>query len=51
MLDVFLNQPMEKVIKELPLDDEIKGALLGEESIFKDIYEPLPFMKGQCMKP
>ena len=39
LLDVFLNQPMDKVIKELPLDDEIKSALLGEENIFKDIYE------------
>ncbi len=48
LLDVFLNQPMEKVIKELPLDDEIKGALLGEESIFKDIYELVTlYEKGQ----
>ncbi len=39
LLDTFLDQPMELVLKELPLAGEIKTALLGEEGDFKDILD------------
>lgn len=32
LLDAILGQPMENVMKELPLDDDLRNALLGKES-------------------
>jgi c-di-GMP-related signal transduction protein len=39
LLDTFLDQSMEEAIAELPLADEIKGALLGESGSFKSILD------------
>lgn len=51
LLDTFLDQPMEMVLKELPLADEIKATLLGEEGEFKDILEMvLLYEKGSWDK-
>ncbi|ERI92124.1 HDOD domain protein [Clostridiales bacterium oral taxon 876 str. F0540] len=38
-IDVLLNQPMEQALVDLPLADDIKAALLGEENIFKFIND------------
>lgn len=43
LLDAFLGQPMAVVIEELPLDKEIKAALLGQESPFSDIFDLVIF--------
>jgi len=32
LLDAILGQPMENVMQELPLDDDLRNALLGKES-------------------
>ncbi len=39
LLDTFLDQPMEAILAELPLAEEIKAALLGEPGEFKDILD------------
>lgn len=38
-IDVLLNQPMEKILQDLPIAEDIKAALLGEENIFRSISE------------
>lgn len=50
-LDVFLNQPMETAIRQLPLDDDITTALLGETSMFRDIFDLVTcYEKGRWPK-
>lgn len=39
LLDTFLDQPMDEILRELPLDQEIKTALLGEPGPFKSILD------------
>ncbi len=39
LLDTFLDQPMESVLSELPLAEEIKDALSGEPGAFRDILD------------
>lgn len=39
LVDAFLDQPLEKILEELPISDDIKNALLGGESEFKTIYD------------
>ncbi len=39
LIDAFLDRPMAVVMKELPIADDIKGALLGEEGRLRDVYE------------
>jgi c-di-GMP-related signal transduction protein len=39
MIDAFLDRPMEEVLVTLPLDDDIKTALLGGKNRFRDVYE------------
>lgn len=36
MAAAFLDRPMEEILEDLPLDETIKSALLGEEGLFKD---------------
>ncbi len=38
MIDAFLDRPMEEVLKEIPIDDEIKKALLGFASPMGKVY-------------
>jgi len=40
-LDALLNQPMHEVLKNLPLDDELSGALSGEENSLRGLVELL----------
>ncbi len=39
LLDTFLDQPMEVILQELPLVEDIKSALMGESGPFRDILE------------
>lgn len=39
LLDALLNQPMESLIEDIPLSDDIKGALLGEGGRLRDLHE------------
>ncbi len=51
LLDTFLDQPMESILAELPLDQEIKAALLGEEGDFRYILDMvLLYEKGSWDK-
>ncbi len=51
LLDTFLDQPMENVLAELPLADEIKSALSGEPGPFRDILDlVLLYEKGNWEK-
>ncbi len=39
LLDTFLDQPMHQILKELPLEDDIKSALLGERGPLCDVLD------------
>ncbi len=41
LIDTLLKQPIEKVISQLPLDKEIKEALLGSQTPYKDVLDLL----------
>lgn len=38
LIDAFLDQPMAKILAELPIAEEIKLALLGRENRFQEVY-------------
>ena len=42
LLDTFLDRPMSDILKELPLNDDIKSALLGEAG---DLYNILTLVQ------
>lgn len=39
LIDAFLDQPLENILLDLPICEESKEALLGNDSPFKDPYE------------
>ena len=39
LVHVFLEQPLDQVLADLPVAEEIRGALLGEPGTFRDIFE------------
>jgi len=39
LIDAFLDRPLNEALGELPISDEIKDALLGGQSRFRDVYE------------
>jgi EAL and modified HD-GYP domain-containing signal transduction protein len=39
VMDALLNVPMNDVLKEIPVDEEIKKALLGLPSRYRPIFE------------
>jgi c-di-GMP-related signal transduction protein len=39
LLDVFLHRPLEEILKEMPIAEEIKAALKGEENLFGLVYK------------
>jgi EAL and modified HD-GYP domain-containing signal transduction protein len=39
VIDALLDTPMETVLAKLPLDDAIKGALLGRETPYRPVYD------------
>lgn len=43
LIDAFLGQPLSTILTGLPISIEIKKALLGEQSLFKDVYNLVLF--------
>lgn len=41
MIDTITGMPMETILEELPISEDIKKALLGQENTFSEIYELL----------
>lgn len=39
LIDAFLDQPLAYILSQLPIAVDIKRALLGKESRFKDVYQ------------
>jgi EAL and modified HD-GYP domain-containing signal transduction protein len=39
MVDAFLGRPMEEILADLPLDTEVKNALMGESNRYRDVLE------------
>jgi EAL and modified HD-GYP domain-containing signal transduction protein len=37
LIDSLLNQPLEKILNQLPLDKEIKDTLLGYQTSYRDV--------------
>jgi EAL and modified HD-GYP domain-containing signal transduction protein len=51
LIDAFLDQPLIVALQELPISDEIKNALLGEKSKFREVYDLILFYeKGEWEK-
>ena len=55
LIDAFLDRPLPDILAEIPIDDPIKLALLGEPNRLRDIYQyTLSYEKaawGQLDKP
>ncbi len=43
VLDALLDRPHEEVLKDIPLSDNIFGALTGERNLFRDILDLVIF--------
>ncbi len=39
LIDAFLDQPLDDILSALPISEDIKFALLGGQSRFRDVYE------------
>ena len=39
VIDTFMGRPMEEILEKLPLEDDIKDALSGNEGRLRDVYE------------
>jgi c-di-GMP-related signal transduction protein len=39
LIDAFLDRPMSEILTELPISEDIKYALLGGNSRFRDVFE------------
>ncbi|MEA3366770.1 MAG: signal transduction protein, partial [Planctomycetota bacterium] len=39
VMDALLDAPMADIMEKLPLDDKIKGTLLGEKTSFSGVYD------------
>lgn len=49
LIDAFLDPPLSDILADLPIDDPIKLALLGEPSRLHDIYQyTLFYEKAAC---
>lgn len=38
LIDVFIGRPLKQILAELPINDAIKGALLGKSNEFSQVY-------------
>ncbi len=48
MIDLFFGRPKEEVLKDIPIKDDVKKALLGGESPFKKLFEAvLAYEEGE----
>jgi EAL and modified HD-GYP domain-containing signal transduction protein len=51
LLDAFLDRPLSDLLMEIPLDTDIKKALLGEENRFGELYQcVLAYERGEWGK-
>jgi c-di-GMP-related signal transduction protein len=51
LLDAFLDRPLSDLLMEIPLDTDIKKALLGEENRFGELYQcVLAYERGEWSK-
>ena len=41
MIDAIIDRPMPEILAELPISADIKGALLGGSSRFRDVHEAM----------
>ena len=39
LIDSFLDRPKEDILTKIPIDDEIKGAILGEKNTLGKVYD------------
>lgn len=39
LIDTITNLPMEEALSQMPINQDIKDALIGKENIFRDVYE------------
>ena len=47
MIDVLTNKPMEEILTAMPISDDIKKALLGDDSLMNKVYKLiLAYEKG-----
>ncbi len=47
LIDAFLDRPLSEILKEIPVRDEIKGAILGKENQLAQVYHyVLSYEKG-----
>lgn len=51
LIDSFLDRPLAEILKEIPIDDEIRKTLLGADSPFSTLYRfVLAYEKGEWEK-
>lgn len=51
LVDAFLDRPLYDILTELAISKEIKDALLGEENLFRDVYNLVLFYeRGEWQK-
>ncbi len=39
VIDTFVGRPMEEILENMPLEDDIKDALSGHEGLLRNVYE------------
>lgn len=39
LMDVLFSRPLDEVLAELPVSQQIHAALLGERNVFRDVYD------------
>ncbi len=51
LMDAFLDRPISDILTEIPIKDEIKGAILGEENKLTEVYHyAISYEKGDWGK-
>jgi EAL and modified HD-GYP domain-containing signal transduction protein len=39
LIDTILSRPLAEIMREIPIADEIKDALLGEKNRLRDVFD------------
>jgi EAL and modified HD-GYP domain-containing signal transduction protein len=48
LIDAILERPLDEALKGLPIADDVKAALLGEENFCRDLYDcVLAYERGE----
>jgi len=48
LIDAVTDTPMNEIMEKLPLDQQVKNALLGKEGVFKTVYDAiLSYERGE----